>query len=64
VPDAGRRNPYYLVVWVTDEGGTAVIRAAAYGQGGGRSITEISMVRRPVPGGPDEIRILTVRPGG
>lgn len=64
VPDAGPRNPYYLVVWVTDDGGTAVIRAAAYGPGEGRSITEISMARRPLSGGPDEVRILTVRPGG
>jgi hypothetical protein len=64
VSDAGRRNPYYLVVWVTDGTGTAVIRAAAYGPGEGRSITEMSMIRRPPAGGPDEFRILTVRPGG
>ena len=63
VPETNPRNPYYLVVWVTDEGGTAVIRAAAYGPGEGRSITEIAMDRQPVAGGPDTIRILTVRPG-
>ena len=63
VPEANPRNPYYLVVWVTDDAGTAVIRAVAYGPGEGRSITEISMARRPVSGGPDELRILTVRPG-
>jgi hypothetical protein len=64
VPEAGFRNPYYLVVWVADDAGTAVIRAVAYGPGEGRSITEISMIRQPVPGGPDEVRLLTVRPGG
>lgn len=64
VPDASFRNPYYLVVWVADEAGTTIVRAAAYGPGDGRSITEISMIQRPVPGGPPELRILTVRPGG
>ena len=64
VPEAGPRNPYYLVVWVTGNSGTAVIRSVAYGPGEGRSITEVSMARWPVPGGPDELRILTVRPGG
>jgi hypothetical protein len=63
VPEAGSRNPYYLVVWVTGDSAAAVIRAVSYGPGEGRSITQISMVRRPVPGGPDAVRILTVRPG-
>lgn len=64
VSEARPRNPYYLVVWVTGDAATAVIRAVAYGPGEGRSITEISMARRPVLGNPDEFRILTVRPGG
>lgn len=64
VSEAAPRNPYYLVVWVTGDGSAAAIRAVAYGPGQGRSITEISMGRRPVPGGPDEFRILTIRPGG
>ena len=38
VPDAGSRNPYYLVVWVVDEDGLVVARAVAYGPGEGRSI--------------------------
>ena len=35
VPDAGSRNPYYLVVWVADEDGLVVARAVAYGPGEG-----------------------------
>jgi len=64
VPGASPRNPYYLVVWVSGDASVSVIRAVAYGPGEGRSITELAMARRPVPGGPDEYRILTVRPGG
>ena len=64
VAEAAARNPYYLVVWVTGDSAAAVIHAVAYGPADGRSITEISMARRPVPGGPDLFRILTIRPGG
>ena len=62
VPEAAPRNPYYLVVWVADDHGIVVVRAAAYGPGGGRSITEVSAVREPVAGEADRVRILTVRP--
>ena len=60
VPESGWQNPYYLVVWVADEGGTVVARSVAYGPGDGRSITEASLVRVPVT---NEVRILTIRPG-
>lgn len=60
IPESASRNPYYLVVWVADEQGTVVTRAVAYGPGGGRSITEVSVVR---PAGPASLRILTIRPG-
>jgi hypothetical protein len=63
VPESASRNPYYLVVWVADENGVVVTRAAAYGPGEGRSITEISVIRQGVPGAPDRFRILTIRPG-
>jgi hypothetical protein len=63
VPESASRNPYYLVVWVADDNGLVVTRAAAYGPGEGRSITEISVMRQPVQGGPDRFRILTIRPG-
>jgi hypothetical protein len=60
IPDAGGRNPYYLVVWVADEDGLVVARAVAHGPGEGRSIIEVTMTR---PAAPDPVRILTVRPG-
>lgn len=60
VPEAGSRNPYYLVVWVADEGGNLVARSAAYGPGDGRSIIETSLAR---DSGTNLVRILTIRPG-
>src|SRR5258708_1932000 len=63
IPEAASRNPYYLVVWVADDNGNVVTRAAAYGPGGARSITEVSARREPVPDGPDRVRVLTIRPG-
>jgi hypothetical protein len=63
IPEAASRNPYYLVVWVADDNGTVVTRAAAYGAGEARSITEVSARREPAPAGPDRVRILTIRPG-
>ena len=60
VPDSAVENPYYLVVWVADEGGTLVTRSAAYGPGEGRSITESSLARDPAT---NRVRILTNRPG-
>lgn len=60
IPDAGFRNPYYLVVWVTDEDDVVVARAVAYGPDEGRSIVEVTMTR---PAASDRVRILTVRPG-
>jgi hypothetical protein len=63
VPESASRNPYYLVVWVADDHGIALIRAVACGPGDARSITEVSVSRHAVPEGPDQVRILTVRPG-
>jgi hypothetical protein len=63
VPSSAPANPYYLVVWVAGDTGTVVARAAAYGAGDARSITEITVQRLTVAGGPDSFRILTVRPG-
>ena len=60
LPESAQPSPYYLVVWVADEGGTIVARSAAYGPGDGRSITEASLVRDP---GTNLVRILTIRPG-
>jgi len=60
VPDAGLRNPCYLVVWVANEDGLVVTRAAAYGPDEGRSIVEVTMIR---PSALNPVRILTIRPG-
>lgn len=60
VPESGWQNPYYLVVWVADEGATLVARAVAYGPGHGRSIIEASLGREPAT---SRVRILTIRPG-
>jgi hypothetical protein len=60
VPESGWQSPFYLVVWVADEGSNLVTRSAAYGPGDGRSITEASLVRVQVT---NEVRILTIRPG-
>lgn len=60
VPESGWQNPYYLVVWVADEGANLVVRAVAYGPGDGRSIIEASLVREPAT---SRVRILTIRPG-
>jgi hypothetical protein len=60
VPEAGLRNPCYLVVWVADESGIVVARSVAYGPDEARSIFEITLAR---PAEPDPVRILTIRPG-
>jgi hypothetical protein len=60
VPESGWQNPYYLVVWVADEGVSLVVRSVAYGPGDGRSITEASLVRDLAS---NQARILTIRPG-
>ncbi len=60
IPASSPGNPYYLVVWVAEEGGAVVTRSVAYGSGDGRSITEASLVRDM---GSNLVRILTIRPG-
>lgn len=62
VPAAASRNPYYLVVWVSDDHGIVVIRAMACGPSEGRAITELSVTRQVVQGAPDQFRVLTIRP--
>jgi hypothetical protein len=68
-------GPYYLVVWVADDGadtdgdpgsdsnGIVTIRADALGPDGGRATTRMSVARTAMAGGPDRVRILTIRPG-
>ena len=68
-------GPFYLVVWVADDGadtdgdpgtdsnGILTLRADALGPDGGRATTVVSLERTAVSGGPDRVRILTIRPG-
>ena len=63
VPESVRANPCYLVVWVADDGGILLARGAAFGAGETRAVTEISVVGRSGPEGPDPVRIIAVRPG-
>ncbi len=63
VPESASRNPYYVVVWVSESNGVVVMRSVAYGPGGARSITEISVTRAPDGAPPDRLRLLTIRPG-
>ena len=70
---AGESSPFYLVVWVADDGadvdgdpdtesnGILTLRADALGPNGGRASTLVSVMRTPVVGGPDAIRVLTIR---
>jgi hypothetical protein len=60
IPDAGARNPYYLVVWVADDAGVVVARGVAYGPDEARSITEVTVAGAAEL---DPVRILTIRPG-
>lgn len=68
--------PFYLVVWVaddaadtdgdpeTDSNGILSVWADALGPNGGRATTLVSAQRTAVPGQPDRVRILAIRPGG
>jgi hypothetical protein len=67
-------GPFYLLVWVADDGadtdgdpsvdsnGIVTVRADALGPDGGRASTLLSVMRTPVSGGPDAVRVLTIRP--
>jgi hypothetical protein len=76
VPDAAGGIPCYLAVWVaddpvdgdgdplTDKNGVLLVRAAAFGPGEGEAFLTLTVSREAVAGGPDVVRILTIRPGG
>lgn len=73
VPD-GSVSAIYLAAWVaddladgdgdplTDRNGILTVRAMALGPGGTRAVTGVSIRKTAVSGGPDEVRILTIRP--
>ena len=73
VPDA-RAGPWYIAVWVADDladhdgdpsidsNGIISLRAVAFGPRQARVTTVVSVGKTPVPGGPDRVRVLTVRP--
>jgi hypothetical protein len=70
--DAG--SPCYVAAWVADDpadgdgdpsidaNGILAIRAVAVGPGNTRATTVVSIRKIRVPGGPDQVRILTIRP--
>lgn len=67
-------GPWYLGVWVADDGadgdgdpvtdsnGILAVRAIAYGPRDARVATAVSLMKTPIAGGPDRVRILTIRP--
>ena len=67
-------SPCYVAVWVADDpadgdgdpaidtNGILAIRALALGPGNARSTTMVSIRKTRVPGGPDLVRVLTIRP--
>jgi hypothetical protein len=73
-PQAAQTNPLYLLVWVgddpadgdgnpsADKNGILLVHAESAGADGLRSIVELSVMRRPSPGGPDLFKTLTIRP--
>jgi len=63
LPEPGRAEAWYLVVWVADDRGVLLARGAALASGDGRAMTEISAVRQSAPEGPDLVRLIAVRPG-
>jgi hypothetical protein len=63
LPEPGRADACYLVVWVADDHGVLLARGGAFASGEGRAMTEISAIRQREPGGPDLVRLIAVRPG-
>jgi len=67
-------GPCYVAVWVADDiadgdgdpsidsNGILAVRAVAYGPGNARATTAVSIRKTFVPGGPDRVRVLTIRP--
>ena len=76
VPDAAGGTPCFLAVWVADDGvdgdgdpsadsnGVIWVRGAAFGPGEGEAVVSLAVSREAAAGGPDVVRILTIRPGG
>lgn len=76
VPDAAGEHPAFLAVWVADDpvdgdgdptsdnNGVILVRGAAFGPGEGEAVISLTVSREAADGGPDVVRVLTVRPGG
>jgi len=60
VPDAG--VPAYLVFWVADDGGIVLVRAAAFGPGESRALTELSLAAAEDSDAGAGLKVLVVRP--
>lgn len=61
VGDSAAGVPSYLAVWVAEDGGVVLVRAAALGSGDSRAMTEISL-KAGEPGAGTALRVLAVRP--
>jgi hypothetical protein len=67
-------SPCYIAAWVADDpadgdgdpsadsNGILAVRAVALGPGNARATTAVSIARTSVPGGPELVRLLTIRP--
>jgi len=70
----GAGSPCYVAAWVADDpadgdgdpsvdaNGILALRAVAVGPGNARATTVVSIRKISVPGGPDQVRVLTIRP--
>jgi len=54
--------PCYLAAWVADAGGLLLVRAAAFGPGDARALTEVSLIPPAADKGGAGLRVLAVRP--
>ena len=59
VPEAG--VPAYLAVWVADDGGLVLVRAAAFGPGESRALTELSLAAAEGSDAGEGLKVLAVR---
>lgn len=76
VPEAAGGSPCFLAVWVADDpvdgdgdpsadkNGVILVHGAAFGPGEGEATVSLTVSREAAGGGPDVVRILTIRPGG
>ena len=60
VPDAG--VPAYLAVWVAEDDGIVLVRAAAFGPGESRALTELSLAAAEDSDAGAGLKVLVVRP--